>query len=205
MLDKTIPYQEFWMYLEGDQLLNAPQLPRGLRFSFYSGQKDAKSWQKIETAVGEFDRLEDAADYFERVFAPFSAELSARMLFVENEAGEKIATCTAWWQETTTKQCFPIVHWLAVLPEYQGKKIAKALLSQVLTLLQKEADGQPIYLHTQTWSHPAVRLYRQAGFKISTKNIDGTENSAFPAALAILQQVGAVDEPIEQIGIEEWE
>lgn len=117
MLDKSVPFIPFTMFRPS----NAPslpklQLPEGYRIIFYQ-PGDEKDWCRIETAVLEFDTEKDAADYFQRSFAPYKKELERRMLFVENQQGEKVATFTAWWTEDNS----PRLHWLGVIPEDREK------------------------------------------------------------------------------------
>lgn len=185
MLDKSIPYVEFWMYRSLEIPVAEKSLPEGFRFAFYQ-EGDEQAWAAIETAVGEFDEEAEALDYFQRKFAPYSEELKQRMVFVVDSSGEKIGTSTAWWKETPSGDRYPLVHWVAVKPGYQGKGLAKALVSQTLKLLQNLETTSPIYLHTQTWSHPAVRLYQKFGFEITDKNLDGSPNLGYQKAMDVL-------------------
>ncbi|MGG5317244.1 GNAT family N-acetyltransferase [Enterococcus sp. AZ072] len=163
MLDKSVPYIPFTMTREFDALpLPSYQLPENYRFVFYK-PGDEQAWAVIETAVAEFDSTEKALNYFHSSFAPFSSELPHRMLFIENSTGKKVATFTAWRSNDTHK---PRLHWLAVLPEEQGKGLAKALAIRVTELLYELHPNQKPYLTTQTWSHPAVRLYQKLGYEI---------------------------------------
>ncbi|MGM0215089.1 GNAT family N-acetyltransferase [Enterococcus sp. AZ109] len=163
MLDKSVPLIPFTMIRK----TNAPslpehQLPKGYHFVFYQ-PGDEHAWAEIETSVGEFDTTDDALTYFKRSFGPYSEELQQRMLFIENAKNQKVATFTAWRNDDTRQ---PRLHWLAVLPTEQGQGLAKALairITQLLTELHPEAE---LYLTTQTWSHPAVKMYQKLGYEI---------------------------------------
>lgn len=185
MLDKTIPYAEIWMYRLKDLPVTEQALPEGFHFEFYQ-EGDETEWAAIETAVSEFEDEAQALDYFQKKFAPFSKELKRRMLFITDSEGRKIGTCSAWWKELPDGTRYPLVHWVAVRPGYQGKGIAKAMLSRTLKQLQKLEDTTPVYLHTQTWSHVAIRLYQKLGFEITDKNLDGSPNSDYKKAIEIL-------------------
>lgn len=188
MLDKTIPYAEIWMVRPRELPITEFSLPEG--FSFVSYKEGAQlAWAEIETAVGEFDRNKEALDYFNRTFGPYPEELKKRMVFIKTEAGEKVGTATAWWKETASGTRYPLVHWVAIKPEYQGKGLSKPLTSKVLSLLQELEYHPSIVLHTQTWSHIAIRLYEKFGFKISDKNLDGTPNPDYKKAMDTLEQV----------------
>lgn len=184
MLDKSVPYHEFWMIRPHTIPLLSVPLSDGFHFSSYQAGDEA-DWAAIETAVLEFDHEEDALRYFAKAFAPYPKELSQRMLFVENEVGEKVATCTAWWKLVNGER-LPILHWLAVKPPFQGKGLAKALVAKTIELFTEMEPAQDSYLHTQTWSHDAVHLYEKFGFVISADNIDGQPNAAYVKAMAIL-------------------
>ncbi|SEL06217.1 Protein N-acetyltransferase, RimJ/RimL family [Carnobacterium iners] len=187
-MDKTIPYAEIWMI----RLLELPvieqHLPEGFHFAFYQ-EDDEVEWAAIETAVSEFEDTVQALDYFEEKFAPHLKELQKRMVFVINSSGEKIGTCSAWWKETPNKERYPLIHWVAVKPSYQGKGIAKAMMTHTLKLLQSLEHTSPVYLHTQTWSHIAIRLYEYFGFEISSKNLDGSPNLDYEKTLLILAEL----------------
>ena len=188
MLDKSIPYAEIWMYRERELPVIEKTLPEGFSFELYQ-EGDELEWAAIETAVAEFDDETKAIAYFNEKFAPYPNELRQRMLFVTNPSGEKVGTCSAWWKETPDDSRYPLVHWVAVKPGYQGKGLAKAMMTRTLQLLQNLETTSPIYLHTQTWSHPAIRLYQTLGFEITDKNIDGSPNPDYAKAMSILDAI----------------
>lgn len=188
VLDKTIPYAEVWMVRPRELPVTEFTMPEGFSIvSFKEG--DQVQWAEIETEVGEFDRVEEALTYFNRTFAPYPDELEKRMLFIQTDSGEKIGTATAWWKETDNRTRFPLVHWVAIKPNYQGKGLSKALTSRVLSLLQEFENHPTIVLHTQTWSHKAIRLYEKFGFKISDKNLDGKPNPDYEKVMDILHHL----------------
>lgn len=180
MLDKSLPYIEFEMEKQpaAKQTLTNPQLPAEYQLVFYE-QGDERAWCEIETAVGEFAELSEAADYFRKTFAPFPEELRQRMAFVSDHSGKKVATCTAWW----SKENGPLLHWLAVKPEAQHQGIAGFLAAIITEHLEELYPGQPVILHTQTWSHPAIRLYEKLGYQL----VPGTKD--FEKGVAVLQQL----------------
>lgn len=188
MLDKTIPYAEIWMYRLQELPVTEQALPEGFHFEFYQ-KGDEVEWAAIETAVFEFENETQALDYFKEKFAPYPAELSQRMLFIIDFSGKKVATCSAWWKQLPNGDRYPLIHWVAVKPDYQGKGLAKALMSRTLKLLQNLEDTSPTYLHTQTWSHVAILLYQKLGFEISDKNLDGSYNPDYKKTMTILAEL----------------
>lgn len=188
MLDKSIPY--VYVLMRREQGCPVPEfaLPPGYRFAFYTPGCE-KDWARIETSVLEFDCEMDALLYFQQDFAPYGRELPLRCLFVETEAGEKIATATAWWGYTGVRRD-PVVHWVAVKPAYQGLGIGKAIIAQVVRRIVEIEGDRVIYLHTQTWSHKAVSLYERVGFLLSDEqDFQGHANDRYAEAAAMLKQL----------------
>ena len=169
MLDKSITYIEFEMQRKEQQKLPERKLPEGYSFTYYQPGDDY-DWQLIETSVGEFNNLIEAKTYFQKTFAPYPEEITKRMGFVKDPTGKKVATCTAWW----TKEGKPQFHWLAVMPEAQRKGIAAFLAVKITNRLHDLYPEEPIFLHTQTWSHQAIRLYQRLGYEFvpGTKDFD---------------------------------
>lgn len=179
MLDKSLPYVEFVMERENPLPLPEMTLAEGYRLVNYQ-PGDGAAWCRIETAVGEFAEETEARTYFDKTFAPYPAELAKRMFFVETVAGEKVATCTAWWDKHTHG---PLLHWLAVVPEHQRRGLAGFLTWQVTKTLESLYPHQPLQLHTQTWSHPAIKLYQRFGYQLVPGTPDYEKGLAILAAL----------------------
>jgi len=185
MLDKSIPLIKFCMRRDTGKAIPEYPLPEGYRFSLYK-PGDEKDWARIETSVLEFDQEADALSYFQKAFLSYGDEAQRRCLFVETNTGQKIATASAWWAYTGQRRD-PIVHWVAVSPNFQGKGIGKAITARVVKLLMEIEGDRDYYLSTQSWSHKAVVIYEWAGFKITDeKNIIGHANDSFTEAVAIM-------------------
>lgn len=188
MLDMSLPYADILMKREKDIELVLFPLPEDYRFSYFKAG-DEKAWAKIETSVLEFDDGIDALLYFQRDYLPYLSELERRCLFVETAEGEKIATCTAWWDYSGERRD-PWLHWFAVHPNHQGKGIGKALASKLLERMTEIEGKRDFYLHTQTWSHRAVKIYEALGYRITEeRNLAGYANEDNSNALAILKSV----------------
>ena len=91
-------------------------------------------------------------------------EMEQRCLFLENPKGEVIGTTTAWYGNLTrdSKICGRI-HWVAILPEYQGKQLSKPLLSEAMNRLSQYHNQA--FLTSQTTSYQAVNMYLNYGFR----------------------------------------
>lgn len=187
MLDKTLPYAEIWMTRPLQQNVPITPLAEGFEFRFYQ-KEDESAWAEIETSVGEFQTTDEALEYFQQNFASYPEELERRMFFVETKKGEKVATCTVW-RKKSREQVYPVFHWLAVKPDYQGKGLAKALTARVLQEFPTLHTDGPIYLHTQTWSHQAIALYKKMGFTFIAENLDGTPNPDYEKVMQVLSKL----------------
>lgn len=148
-----------------DDLLDIPQfdLPDGYRICFYR-KGDEHHWASIEASVDEFKHKAEALEHFQKEFGSYKNEMEKRCLFIENEAGEKIATTTAWYGDLQRNgELIGRIHWVGVMPAYQGKKLAKPLLTAAMNILA--AHHSKAYLTTQTTSFQAVNMYLNYGFK----------------------------------------
>lgn len=85
--------------------------------------------------------------------------LPGRMAFICDDKGKAIATSTAWYENEQAG----LVHWVAVVPQYQGKGLAKPLLSHTLHKFT-EFGCTSAMLRTQIFRIPAINLYLKAGF-----------------------------------------
>ena len=188
MLDKSVPFVDVFMHRKKGAAVPVYNLPAGYGYSYFR-PGDEKSWAKIETSVLEFPDELDALIYFQKAFLPFITELEKRCLFIENDKGEKIATSTAWWGYTGVRRD-PWLHWVAVKPQYQGLGLGKAIISKITqTMVEIEGD-RDFYLHTQTWSHKAIKLYQKIGYEItSEKYLDKYTNDNYERAMAVLKTI----------------
>lgn len=188
MLDKSLPYAGFFMRREPGAPTSPYPLPEGFRFAFYKSG-DETCWARIETAVLEFDSEFAALMHFSEKFLPYPDELPRRCLFIEDPAGEKIATATAWWSDVGGQRR-PWIQWVGADPRYQGLGVGKALISRV-TELMTELEGDVVfYLHTQTWSYKAVSIYKANGFSpTNEKSLYKDKTNNIKKAMRILKRV----------------
>ena len=188
MLDKSVPYVDVLMHRKkGSPVVNI-ELPDAYKFSlFHSG--DEKAWAKIETSVLEFPDEPDALMYFQKEYLPFISELEKRCLFIENCNGEKVATSTAWWCYTGIRRD-PWLYWVSVKPQYQGLGLGKAIISKITQMMIDIEGDRDFYLHTQTWSHKAIRIYELFGYSVtSEKNLFKYTNENYEKAIAVLNSL----------------
>ncbi len=136
--------------------------------------------------------------------------LTDRMVFIENEKGEKIATATAYYDVIHSDVCIHSgecthsdedadgrssgwLHWVAVRREYQGKGLSKPLISHVLGIMQKLG-----YTHatipTQTTTWLACKIYLDLGFRPIPENaVSNREGWRIVRALTNHEALGSFD------------
>lgn len=84
------------------------------------------------------------------------------MFFIEDETGQAIGTASAWYGELNGEEMGRI-HWVGIVPEHQGKKLAKPLLTFLLQ--QLASRHRKAYLKTQTTNLKAINAYLNLGFE----------------------------------------
>ena len=149
------------LLLERDTLDNIPsaQLPEDYSFSFYRpGDRD--QWIDIECSARELTSFEQGVKVWQEYYGACEDVLDQRMLFIVNPKGEKVATATAYQLDDPD---MGQVHWVAIRREEQGKGLARPLIAKVLEVM-RDLGGKRAFLHTQTTTWVACRLYLQFGF-----------------------------------------
>lgn len=167
--------------------LPAFAVPAGYSLRMYENGDEAH-WARIETAVLEFRTQDDAATYFAGTFLPHRSELPKRCVFAVDEKGVPVATASAWWAGVGEER-LAMLHWVAVHPAHQGKGLGKAVTGKALSLFRYCENGRDIYLHTQTWSHVAVRMYFSLGFRMLRTGTPGGMQNDFEQAVETLRGV----------------
>ncbi len=161
--DHRIKYYELMLERKSLDDISDLTLPAGYRFAFYKpGDRDA--WIDIEISAKELTSYEQGIEVFEKYFGGKDSELVNRMVFIENESGEKVATATAYYDiYGRDKSEAGWLHWVAVRREYQERGLAKPLISYTLRLMHSLG-----YTHakipTQTTTWLACKIYLDFGF-----------------------------------------
>ena len=91
-------------------------------------------------------------------------ELGQRQCYLRTPTGKVVGTGTAWFNDHFAGAPWGRVHWMAVLPAYQGRGLGKVLMSVICRRL-RELGHQRAYLTTSTARVPAVGLYLKFGFE----------------------------------------
>ena len=105
---------------------------------------------------------------------------SAVALFACAPNNKTVASTFIWRSYGTINT----VGWFRVLPEYEGKGLGRAILSEVL-----KNTEYPVYLHTQPTSARAIKLYSDFGFKLITDPVIGYRNNDLKVSWQYLKKV----------------
>jgi ribosomal protein S18 acetylase RimI-like enzyme len=137
------------------------ELPDGFALRWYQ-PGDEETWLQIHLAA---DRLQPITpDLFNQQFGSDITVLPQRQCYLLAPDGQAIGTATAWFKDNFEGRRFGRVHWVAIVPEYQGRGLAKPLMSTICRRLQ-ELGHDCAYLTTSTARLPAINLYRRFGFE----------------------------------------
>jgi ribosomal protein S18 acetylase RimI-like enzyme len=92
--------------------------------------------------------------------------LAARQKYLLGPGGEPIGTATAWFDAPQSGEEIGVgrVHWVAIVPEFQGRGLAKPLLDSVLQMLRVCGHTRAVLL-TDTRRPAAIALYEKFGFR----------------------------------------
>ena len=123
---------------------------------------DEGTWVKIQAAADLYNTI--TLDLFHREFGDDLAQIAARQFFLCDEQDIPIGTATAWFDDDFQGQRYGRIHWVAIVPEHQGRGLAKPLMTAVCRKL-KALGHNRAYLTTSTARIPAINLYLQFGFR----------------------------------------
>lgn len=167
--DSRIRYYELLLKRERLDDLPSYTLPEGYHFAMYRpGDRD--SWIAIEKSAKELHSHAQGLEVWARYFGWNESELPGRMVFIENEAGEKVATATAYFDIYGRDQSgVGWLHWVAVRREDQGRGLARPLIAYTLRLI-RELGSAKAKIPTQTTTWLACKLYLDFGFRPIPEN-----------------------------------
>jgi len=123
---------------------------------------DEERWFRLQAAGDHLNEI--TRDLFQRQFGADETLLAERQYYLTDAGGSAIGTGTAWFNDNFQGEKFGRVHWLAVLPEHQGRGLGKALLTSLYRRL-RELGHERAYLTTETVRLAAISLYLRFGFE----------------------------------------
>ena len=156
-MDQGIPVS-----MHRPHLKDIPQydLPAGYSFRPYA-VGDAGLWVDVQAAANA-DTLRVTRDTFQNDFGKDEELLPDRSWFVVDPSGKDVASITAWWRRLPDGREQGLIHWVAVLPQCQGKGIGKAMMTRAMGRLAHAYDD--VYLNTSSRRAAAIKVYLDFGF-----------------------------------------
>ena len=151
------------MYRPDLENLLSHELPSGFHFAWYQPGNEAW-WADIQHQCEGY-AIETALQLFHREFAN-GALLAKRQCYILKADGAAIGTITGWIDDpddSHSRDSMGRIHWVAIVPEFQGRGLAKPLLSTALNRL-RNLGHRDCYLVTDSFRPRAVQLYRNFGF-----------------------------------------
>lgn len=136
-------------------------LPAPYSLRWYQPGDDA-TWFAVQRASEKFATINDTLHA--REFGTDPAPLAQRQAFLLDGDGVPIGTASAWWDAQWQGLAWGRIHWVAIVPAYQGRGLAKPLLAAVMARMAG-LGHERAYLVTSTGRLPALRLYLQFGFR----------------------------------------
>jgi GNAT superfamily N-acetyltransferase len=162
--------QNLFVRMYRPNLENVPvwRLPPGYSVHWYA-PGDVEHWVSIHERAERY--AEVTQQVHEENFGNDVNTLHQRQCFLLDGEQNPIATATAWSDDQYDGCISGRVHWVAVVPEYQGRGLSKPLLSIVLHRMLELGDTRA-YLRTSTARLPAINLYAGFGFLPSLQTPD---------------------------------
>ena len=146
-------------------------LPPGFSLRFYQAG-DEENWFRIQS---EADLHSDISrQLFVKDFGSNLDLLRERQFFLLDDKENPIGTATAWFNHNFEGASYGRIHWVAIIPLFQGRGLAKPLMSAVCQRL-KELGHERAYLSTAIERLPAIKLYLRFGFLPLIRNHKETQ------------------------------
>jgi GNAT superfamily N-acetyltransferase len=122
---------------------------------------DEETWRRIQMASDKYGSF--PPDKFGREFGHEANILKERQCYLCDAEGRPFGTTTAWFNDDYHGRPHGRVHWVAVVPEMQGKGLARPMMTIICNRL-RELGHERAYLTTANVRIPALNLYLKFGF-----------------------------------------
>jgi GNAT superfamily N-acetyltransferase len=135
--------------------------PSGFSFRMFR-PGDEKTWTDIWQRSDKFG-IQFTPQTFAQEFSADQEAIAQRQFYLLDPAGAPIGTAAAWFPDDAHARDCGCVHWVAIVPEMQGRGLSRPLLATTLERM-KELGYRSSYLRTQTVRLAAIKLYLEFGF-----------------------------------------
>jgi GNAT superfamily N-acetyltransferase len=148
----------------------ATRLPEGFALAWFQHGWEA-NWLDVQTCADPAGGLGPSTHA--RYFGEAPGELPGRQAFLLDSHGRFVGTATAWFGQRQGRP-WGRLHWVAIVPEYQGHGLAQSMLSVVCERVRLlHPDGA--FLRTAAHRVAAIAIYLKFGF---VPDIDNAQEAA---------------------------
>ena len=156
-----------------DSLLNIPSyiLPDEYRIKWYRPGDEAL-WLRIQLKADQYNDITPAT--FDKAFGKSLDLLLNRQCFLLDDTDTAVGTATAWFNDNYNGVGYGRLHWVALIPEKQGRGLSKPLMSTICNQL-RELGHERAYLTTLSVRIPAINLYHKFGFRPEIRSVEDTK------------------------------
>jgi GNAT superfamily N-acetyltransferase len=144
-----------------EDMNDIPEFPIPQRYAIRTYRPgEGYIWTRIQKSAEPYINIDD--ELFDREFGERLKAMEERSFYLTTSDGEEIGTTTAWWQDDWRGQEWGQIHWVAIHADYQGRGLAKPMMSAAMQCLKKFHDRA--FLGTSTGRIPAIKVYLDFGF-----------------------------------------
>ncbi len=122
---------------------------------------DEAHWLRIHLLADHGNRF--TTDTFAKQFGLDASILTQCQCYLLDPGQIVIGTGTAWFKDDFEGERIGRVHWVAIVPEFQGRGLSKPLMTAICRRL-RELGHRRVYVTTSAARRPAIQLYRRFGF-----------------------------------------
>jgi ribosomal protein S18 acetylase RimI-like enzyme len=134
--------------------------PDGFYAREIKSETDAAEWTKIWCDLEPPGKIGDKL--FHDEFGNDWNIISSTCFLIIAPDGSAAGTISAWMNNNFKRGKWGRIHWVSLRKKYQGKGLAKPMLSMALNIIS--ANYNRCYLVTQPHRIPAISLYLSFGF-----------------------------------------
>jgi GNAT superfamily N-acetyltransferase len=122
---------------------------------------DEEEWLRIHLLSDFYNDF--TSETFCRQYGHDEREWARRLLFLRVIDGPTIGTAGAWFHDNWRGESWGRLHWVAIIPEYQGRGLARPMVGAALQRI-RDLGHTRAYLTTNSVRALAIRLYETFGF-----------------------------------------
>lgn len=161
-----VEYLAIRMYRPDLKGLPRHPLPDGFRLRLFR-RDDRRTWLDIWQAAERYERI--TVGVFNRSMGYDMPAMPRRCMFLVAPDGRDVGTATAWYWRDPRGQRWGRLHWVGIIPEFQGLGLSKPLVAAAMDLMLSLRHRRA-FLVTQTRRIAAIRTYLYFGFLPHTTN-----------------------------------